>query len=470
MIFFNIVALLALGAIASPMPFAQEIEVLEPRQDAGTQNVTVDQCSFFSPDGILPECWQVLEMNNHLNYWWSNHSAKCEAQNKGFAQCYLDNAGLITWQCDFVALNACTPPPSGKDAGYASYHDFYVIWNIYAINLFFTNYHQSLLQGQAAAIGSVAEIVKTVSPPSTKNPKTPLFAPIYAVSIGQFAALAPLLGSYVGASMIFASLLGVLGGGAGLFNVLFPTKQQYDVPWEGLSDALGVHVNDYQKQVGEALTKIQTDFTTFYALVNNGGFSQRLNTNVPENTDFMYHSLKKWVFNQALQQAGYFAVKNPAVDPTQIPIGPYDCSKLGDKGTCGPLWHDGKDTYGLAKANDIGMDRMQEILDTAFSKNWTTPAELYIDAQSCRGKNGTEAFDTQDLTLSCVSNLPVCEFNFDYNPYETLWARVNPPMFTNCPNMRGYGVPPYYSDDVGIPLTYVGPFLMAKVVYNEKSG
>lgn len=23
----------------------------------------------------------------------------------------------------------------------------------------------------------------------------------------------------------------------------------------------------------------------------------------------MYHSLKKWVFNQALQQAGYFAVK-----------------------------------------------------------------------------------------------------------------------------------------------------------------
>lgn len=78
----------------------------------------------------------------------------------------------------------------------------------------------------------------------------------------------------MGASMIFASLIGVLGGGAGLFNVLFPQKQQYDVPWEGLSDALGVHVNDYQKQVGEALTKIQTDFTTFYALVNNGGFSQ----------------------------------------------------------------------------------------------------------------------------------------------------------------------------------------------------
>lgn len=48
------------------------------------------------------------------------------------------------------------------------------------------------------------------------------------------------------------------------------------------------------------------------------------------------------------------------------------------------------------------MDRMKEILDVAFSKNWTTPSELYIDAQSCRGKNGSEAFDVKDLTLSCV--------------------------------------------------------------------
>ncbi|KAF4819672.1 hypothetical protein CGCSCA5_v004410 [Colletotrichum siamense] len=484
MIFSNIITLAVLGLGASlasghsievlgtaPLAPGRSIEVLETRQDAQpAQNVTVDDCSFFSEDGILPECWQVLEMNNHLNHWWSNNSARCEASKKGFAQCYLDSAGLISWQCDFVALNACTPPPSGRDAGYASYQEFYVIWNIYAINLFWTNYHSSLLQGQASAIGSVAEIVKTVAPPTTKNPKTPLFSPIYLVGLGQFAALAPLLGGSVAASMIFASLIGVLGGGSGLFNLLFPQKTVYDVPWEGLSDALGTNVNEFQKNVGAALTEIQTNFDTFYALTSNGGFSQRLKTNLPEDTDFMYHNLKKWVFNQALQQAGYFAVKNPGVDPREIPIDPYDCSKLDDKMTCGPIWFDGKDSYGLAKANDIGMDRMKEILDVAFSKNWTTPSELYIDAQSCRGKNGSEAFDVKDLTLSCVSNLPVCEFNFDYNPYETTWARVNPPQFTNCPNMRGWGVPPYWSNDAGVPLTYIGPFLMSGVIYNEKSG
>ncbi|KAK2728656.1 hypothetical protein CKAH01_10786 [Colletotrichum kahawae] len=514
MIFSNVIALAVLGLGAS-LASGQSIEVLETRQDAQpAQNVTVDQCSFFSADGyevslpilncdgcnlltrrtissILPECWQVLEMNNHLNHWWSNNSARCAASNKGFSQCYLDSAGLISWQCDFVALNACTPPPSGRDAGYASYQEFYVSTGsrfhrvsmltmsllghlehlcVLAINLFWTNYHQSLLQGQASAIGSVAEIVKTVAPPTTKHPKTPLFSPIYLVGLGQFAALAPLLGGSVAASMMFASLIGVLGGGSGLFNLLFPTKTVNPVPWEGLSDALGTNVNEYQKNVGAALTEIQTNFDTFYALTSNGGFSQRLKTNLPEDTDFMYHNLNKWVFNQALQQAGYFAVKNPGVDPREIPIDPYDCSKLDDKMTCGPIWFDGKDSYGLAKANDIGMDRMKEILDVAFSKNWTTPSELYIDAQSCRGKNGSEAFDVKDLTLSCVSNLPVCEFNFDYNPFETTWARVNPPQFTNCPNMRGWGVPPYWSNDAGVPLTYIGPFLMSGVIYNEKSG
>lgn len=74
--------------------------------------------------------------------------------------------------------------------------------------------------------------------------------------------------------MIFASLIGVLGGGSGLFNLLFPQKTVYDVPWEGLSDALGTNVNEFQKNVGAALTEIQTNFDTFYALTSNGGFSQ----------------------------------------------------------------------------------------------------------------------------------------------------------------------------------------------------
>ncbi|UQC84881.1 uncharacterized protein CLUP02_10377 [Colletotrichum lupini] len=467
MVLLNLVTLFSLAVSASPVASIPRIEaqVLDERA-----NPTVDSCSFHSEDGIQPGCWETLQMNNHLNDWWSKNSARCKTAEKGFAECYLDSAGYITWSCDFIALNGCTPPPSGRNADYASYQEFYVFWNIYSINLFFTNYHQALLNGQATAIGAVAEIVKTVSPPKTKNPKTPLFGPIYAVALGQFAALGPLLGSSLAASMVFAPLIGALGGGAGLFNILFPTKQVQEVPWEGLSAALSENVNEYQKNVGEALTKIQTDFDTFYSLVSNGGFSQKMNTNLPENTDFMYHNLLKWTFNQALQQADYFAVKNPGVDPRKIPIGPYDCTNLDTYGTCGPIWYDGKDSYGLARANDIGMDQMKPILDVAFSKNWTTPHELYIDSQQCQGKNGSESFDVKDLSLSCASNIPVCEFNFDYNPYQSLIDRTNPPEFKNCPNQRGYGTPMFYSDDAGVPLSYLGPFLMSGVIYNEKSG
>ncbi|WQF87596.1 hypothetical protein CDEST_12610 [Colletotrichum destructivum] len=470
MILWNLVTLFSLAADASPVALVQSSGSGEESQALALRQVTIDKCSPSSPDGIQPECWQVLEVNNHLNDWWSKNSERCKKQNKGFSQCYLDTAGLITWSCDFISLNACTPPPSGRDDEYASYQEFYVIWNIYTINLFWTNYHQALMQGQATAIGAVAEIVKVVAPPKTKNAKTPLFAPIWAITTGQLAMIFPPLGAYVYTSMALASVIGVLGGGAGLVNLLFPPKQVNPVPWEGLSAALSEHVNEYQKNVGVALTAIQTDFDKFYAMTSNGGFSQKFRTNLPENTDFMYHNLLKWTLNEALQQMDYFVVKNPGVDPRKIPIDPYDCTNLDQFNTCGPIWYDGKDSYGLARANDIGMDRMKEILDVAFAKNWTTPHELYIDSQSCRGKNGSEAFDAKDLMLSCVSNLPVCEFNFDFNPFEVMDTRYNPPQFTNCPNMRGYGTPNMWSNEAGVPLTYLGPFLMVDVIYNEKQG
>ncbi|KAL0938589.1 uncharacterized protein CTRU02_205199 [Colletotrichum truncatum] len=471
MVLWSLVTLFSLVVNASPVvhTLREEPHALQQRT-----NVTVDKCSPSSPDGIQPECWEVLEMNNHLNDWWSKNSERCKSQNKGFGQCYLDTAGLITWSCDFVALNGCTPPPSGRNAEYASYQEFYVSFErlpeprsslmtpaqVISINLFFTNYHAALLQGQATAIGTVAEIVKVVAPPKDSHPKTPLFAPIYAVTLGQFAAFGPLFGAWIPGAIMFNSLAGVLGGGIGLYNILFPNKPVYQVPWEGLSEALSQHVNDYQKQVGDTLTEIQTDFKTFAAITSQGAFSVKMKTDLPENTDFMFHNLLKWVFNQALQQADYFAVKNPGVDPRLIPIDPYDCSKLDDHSTCGPIWYDGKDAYGLARANDIGMDRMQEILGTAFSKNWTTPRELYIDSQECQGKNGSDAFDVKDLSLSCASNIPVCEFNFDYNPYQALNQRNNPPEFINCPDQRGYGVPMFWSSESGVPLTYLGPFLV----------
>lgn len=94
-----------------------------------------------------------------------------------------------------------------------------------------------------------------------------------------------------------------------MFNLLFPKEEVYEVPWESLSEALSQRVDDYQVAVGNTLTKIQTDFDTFYAITSNGAFSQKLATSLPDDTSFMFHNLIKWTFNQAIQAAGYFVVK-----------------------------------------------------------------------------------------------------------------------------------------------------------------
>ncbi|KAK1981746.1 hypothetical protein LZ30DRAFT_719229 [Colletotrichum cereale] len=471
MIFHDLVALFSLLALG-----IEALAVGSRSEENGalaTQNVTVDKCSPSSPDGIQPGCWEAMRMNEYLDAWWYNNSARCDSTNRGFAQCYLDTAGLITWNCNFVALNRCTPPPSGREYEYANYQEFYVIWNIYTLNLFFTNYHQALIGGQATAIGAVAEIVKVVAPPTKANAKTPFFGPIFGTVWNTLGAIGPIIGTYIGVPQVvaFIAVTGIIANAPGVVNILYPAHDVYQVSWEQLSSTLSDNVNDYQQRVGEALTKIQTDFTTFRQMTSTGWFAQAFQTDLPRNTDFMYHNLLKYVFNQALQQNDYFIVKNPGVDPTKIEINHFNCVKLDKFGTCGPIWYDGKDSYGLARANDIGMDRMKEILDIAFEKNWTTPAELYLDPQNCQGKSAADKqFDPQSLNISCVSNLPVCEFNFDYNPFEEIDYHTNPPQFKNCPNQEGYGVPPYWSTDVAIPLTYLGPFLMTDHIYNEKSG
>ncbi|KAK1561440.1 uncharacterized protein LY79DRAFT_574233 [Colletotrichum navitas] len=365
--------------------------------------VPADQCTPSSPKGIQPGCWQALDMNNYLSTWWQNNGATCNSTNRGFAQCYLDMAGLITWSCDFININGCSPPPSGPQISYHSPQEFYTVWNIYAINLFFTNYQQGLMQGQAAAIGAVAEIVKVVAPPVKKNTATPKIGPIVGTAIGLIGAFGPAVGM-LGVPVVipFLLILAPLGNVGGFASILFPAETVSPVPWEGLSEALGNQVNDFQKNIGKALNAVQTDFNIFFGLTSSGLFSQKLPTKLPENTDYMYHSLLKWTFNSALEANNYFVVKNPGVDPTKIPIEAYDCSKLDKFGTCGPIWYDGSDSYGLARVNDIGMDRMEEILKTAFAKNWTTPHELYIDAQKCRARNSTEEFDIHDLSLTCL--------------------------------------------------------------------
>ncbi|POS71604.1 hypothetical protein DHEL01_v210001 [Diaporthe helianthi] len=411
-------------------------------------------------------------MNDHLNDWWSKNSAKCG--DKGFSQCYLDAAGMITWTCDLLSLSTCTPPPSGRAASYQSYQEFYTIWNIYTLNQYFANYHQALLNGQAEAIGVVGKIVDVVSPPKNVNPGTPFFGPIFGGTFGLLSGFAAFAAPGVAAFMA-ASMVGAVGGTpVGLVNLLFPKSTMTEVKWQDISASLSDFVDQYQKNVGEAATLIQKDFNTFYGVTHQGAFSAKISDSLPEKTSFLYRELMKWTFNQAVQARRFFTIKNPGVDPAKLEneTSHFTCGGYDKYGFCNDnkyIFYDGKDSYGMARSRDVGADFFPDVLQVAFDRNWTTPQELFLDAQKCAFMVEVEQqANATELNIGCASNTPVCEVDMAVDVKNAIATYNAGPMFTNCPPMLGWGVS--RSDNAAyIPFSYLGPLLKASdVVHNEK--
>jgi hypothetical protein len=105
-------------------------------------------------------------------------------------------------------------------------------------------------------------------------------------------------------------LFGAVGGTpVGLVNLLFPKSTVNPVKWQDLSASLSGFVDDYQKNVGAAVTFIQKDFDTFYKVTHEGAFCTRISDSMPEKTSFLYRELMKWTFNQAVQARGFFSIK-----------------------------------------------------------------------------------------------------------------------------------------------------------------
>lgn len=57
----------------------------------------------------------------------------------------------------------------------------------------------------------------------------------------------------------------------------------------------------------------------------------------------------------------------------------------------------------MARARDVGADFFPGVLQVAFDKNWTTPQELYLDAQKCGFKAETdEQTNATELDMGCA--------------------------------------------------------------------
>lgn len=89
----------------------------------------------------------------------------------------------------------------------------------------------------------------------------------------------------------------------------------------------------------------------------------------------------------------------------QTETGNFWCGEYDTFGVCkdGYIWYDGVDSYGMARARDVGADFFPHVLSVAFQKNWTTPEELYIDSQKCAfTAESAEQYNATDLEIGCA--------------------------------------------------------------------
>lgn len=96
------------------------------------------------------------------------------------------------------------------------------------------------------------------------------------------------------------------------------------------------------------------------------------------------------------------------MDPKKLETetGNFKCGDYDDYGVCkdnGYIYFDGTDSYGMARARDVGADFFPGVLSVAFEKNWTTPQELYVDAQGCAFKaESQEQTNATELDMGCA--------------------------------------------------------------------
>lgn len=96
------------------------------------------------------------------------------------------------------------------------------------------------------------------------------------------------------------------------------------------------------------------------------------------------------------------------MDPKKLETetGNFKCGDYDDYGVCkdnGYIYFDGTDSYGMARARDVGADFFPGVLSVAFEKNWTTPQELYLDAQGCAFKaESQDQTNATELDMGCA--------------------------------------------------------------------
>jgi len=441
----------------SPITNVFAASILHPRQSP--------DCN--SPGGIRgidPSCWNTLGMTAYTQNWWKAHQASCGSIP--FSTCFLDTLKLGTHDCTGVKPGACPAPD--PNANNITARDFYILYNIYAINQVFNSLYLAIGNANTLASETVGAIVTLLDPPQATN---------IALS-DVLTALGAGLGLISGLEGIAGLILRVSNQIPGIAKYLFPvgTTQDQVNQWASISNQVGTVVQQFQGSVSQIIPTINNDVTNFIAFASTGGFSVTPLPDLSNESNALLKGLTTFIVGKALESSNIHIGRAVDTDVNALQLNSSDtisydtgCGKGYDAaGICGPFWFDHKNavTYSLNNYNHMPTN-YHNVMETLFA-NWTTGDLLFGGAARCAAQGGPKGSLAQtvlgangQVTIDCLSSAKICTWDVNslYVDHE----------FTDCPSQPGYvangcsgtcGNSDGATASVNVPNGYLGAYLL----------
>ncbi|KAI9695804.1 MAG: hypothetical protein M1836_006070 [Candelina mexicana] len=432
-------------------------------ESLGAQTAPSPETSYCGNSTVdpVPACWDKLQVTQYLEDWWAKHANECNEEpyvGQGFAQCYQQKVGngmFLLSDCSNISIH-CEAP----DFLNFTHQEFYVLYSIFGIWSWYNSVWIAI--GDAAFLSdlSAGSIVRTINP---IHPGDTSLGQLFSALAAGFAFLSFPAGQVGTAGAKLAAT--AVGQAPGLVKALLPTGT-LDSEFTQLSsieDGLKIVVESFRDKLSNVLRSTLNDKDMFSSFAANGSFMVKA-PSLNASTNNLTRVLSTYIVSQALQANNIIVTVaentypynlthglNPYkayeplndqyrpetvfcqgstdehgyCEPSQYKMLPQNAWHVNcqdppnDDGVCDNWWYDaeGGGAYALFNLGDIGKN-YYELMNTMFSKGWTSGRELFLGAKECAETSQDYA---PSLAIDLVSGKAACSSNLRYCP----WNQTN---------------------------------------------
>ncbi|KAL8712747.1 MAG: hypothetical protein Q9220_002955 [cf. Caloplaca sp. 1 TL-2023] len=353
--------------------------------------------------GFDPSCWDILRLTDYVTNWNKTTPVcppgptrgNCCGATEAWTTCFL-RMNQPASGSDCTTISSCAFSPSLAlipDGSNMTAQAHYLVFNIYALNRFFSTWYTAMAYATTQAGLAVDGIIQDVDP---NKKASGLKEQILTGLIAGFAFLAGPEAAVVGQAAATAAkvLVTALQQAPGVVQALWPSGTTDTQNWQmaNLKDTLGSLDKDIRSRIDDALQLVMTDPPTFLAFAANGQFSMPSPPSLDEQTDSLDQALKTYLLSKALDANAYQVVLQIGENRQQHHgAAQADCDFYTSTGVCNGdsgLWHSNNsnaDYFLNPKAGTIDRSQSVTITKDAFEKEYSSGRALFDAAATCNG-------------------------------------------------------------------------------------